>query len=109
MIQIRTVLKVLDNSGPKTARCIGILGPPKKFATVGDKIVVTAEGKVYHGIVACCKVEKKRPDGSFVRIDQNGVILVDSSGKPVGNRVFGVLSSRVKQPEILSLGRVKTM
>jgi len=100
MIQMQSVMTVADNSGAKRVQCIKVLGGSKrKYASVGDVVVVSVKdaipnGKVKKGDVARAVIvrtakELRRPDGSYIRFDNNSAVLVDKEGEPVGTRIFG--------------------
>lgn len=100
MIQEESTLDVADNSGAKLVQCIRVLGGSKrKFASVGDVIVISVKdaiprGKVKKGdvhkavIVRVCK-DVKRDDGSIIRFDKNAAVLINKEGEPIGTRIFG--------------------
>lgn len=100
MIQRGTYLNTADNSGAKKVQCIGIPGGAKKMhATVGDVITVTVKsaipngtakkGKVYKAVVVRTKKEVPRPDGSYVKADDNAVVLLNNQLEPIGTRILG--------------------
>ncbi|KAL6213713.1 hypothetical protein ACLB2K_013157 [Fragaria x ananassa] len=98
-IQMRTILKVVDNSGAKKVMCIQALKARKKGARLGDTIVASVKeahpngkvkkGKVVYGVVVRAAMQRGRCDGSEVKFDDNAVVLVDKQGQPIGTRVFG--------------------
>ena len=100
MIQMQTSLDVADNSGARKVMCIKVLGGSKrKYAGIGDTIVVSikeaiARGRVKKGDVAKAVVVRtskdiQRSDGSVIRFDGNAAVLVDNKGEPTGTRIFG--------------------
>lgn len=109
MIQTETVLKVADNSGAKRALCIKVLGGSKRrYATVGDKIVVAIKdaiprGKVQKGtvqraIIVRTKFAVKRADGSVIRFDDNACVLINKNNfEPIGTRIFGPVAREVRR------------
>lgn len=114
MIQMQTNLVVADNSGAKTARCIKVLGGSNHMITeVGDVIVVSVtsvnpnskmkKGQVAKGVIVRTKNKIVRPDGSFVKFDDNAVVLVDKENEPIGSRVFGPVSREVRQKNFLKI------
>lgn len=114
MIQMQTNLVVADNSGAKTARCIKVLGGSKKMITdIGDVIVVSVtsinssskikKGQVVKAVIVRTKSKIVRPDGSFVKFDDNAVVLVDKENEPLGSRVFGPVSREVRQKNFLKI------
>ena len=100
MIQMQTNLDVADNSGARRVMCIKVLGGSKrKYASVGDIIVVSVKeaiprgrvkkGQVMKAVVVRTAKDIKRPDGSVIRFDGNAAVLVDNKSEPVGTRIFG--------------------
>jgi len=108
MIQERSVIKVADNSGAKIVRCFRILGGTRhRYAGVGDIIVAsvqTAEPRknvkkkdVVKVLVVRTKNALRRKDGSYVRFDENAVVLIDAKKEPVATRIFGPLPRELKE------------
>ncbi|HEX4104307.1 MAG TPA: 50S ribosomal protein L14 [Candidatus Paceibacterota bacterium] len=108
MIQERSILKVADNSGAKIVRCFRILGGTRhRYANVGDIVVAsvqTAEPRksvkkkdVVKVLVVRTKNALRRADGSYVRFDENAVVLIDAKQEPVATRVFGPLPRELKE------------
>ncbi len=100
MIQVETKLDVADNSGARKVQCIKVLGGSKrKYASVGDIIVVSVKeaiprgrvkkGQVMKAVVVRTAKDIKRPDGSVIRFDNNAAVLVNNQGEPIGTRIFG--------------------
>ncbi|MFM6973124.1 MAG: 50S ribosomal protein L14 [Alphaproteobacteria bacterium] len=114
MIQMQTNLVVADNSGAKTARCIKVLGGSNHMITeIGDVIVVSItsvnpnskikKGQVAKGVIVRTKNKITRPDGSFIKFDDNAIVLVDKDNEPLGSRVFGPVSREVRQKNFLKI------
>ncbi len=116
MIQQESRLKVADNSGAKEVLCIRVLGGTgRRYASVGDKIVVTVKsatssgdvkkGTVSKAIVVRTSKEIRRPDGSYIRFDDNAVVLLNNAGEMRGTRIFGPVARelRDKNMKIVSL------
>lgn len=116
MIQQETRLNVADNTGAREVLCIRVLGGTKKrYATVGDKIVVTVKsaipsgeakkGMVSRAVVVRTKKEIRRPDGSYIRFDDNAVVLLTNLDEVRGTRIFGPVARelRDKYMKIVSL------
>ena len=108
MIQERSVLKVADNSGAKVVRCFRILGGSKRrYAGVGDVVVASVQSAeprktvkkkdVVKVLVVRTKNALRRKDGSYVRFDENAVILIDAKKEPVATRIFGPLPRELKE------------
>ena len=100
MIQVQTELFVADNTGAKKIECIKVLGGSKRrYASIGDTIVVAVKeaipkgkvkkGSVHKAVVVRTKKEIFRDDGSKVQFDSNAVVLTDEKGEPIGTRIFG--------------------
>lgn len=100
MIQMQTNLDVADNSGARRVQCIKVLGGSKrKYASVGDIIVVSVKeaiprgrvkkGDVMKAVVVRTASDIRRPDGSVIRFDKNAAVIVDNKKEPVGTRIFG--------------------
>jgi len=116
MIQQESRLTVADNSGAKEVLCIRVLGGSKKrYATVGDKIVVSVKsalpsgdakkGSVSKAVVVRTTKEIRRPDGSYIRFDDNAVVLLNNQDEVRGTRIFGPVARelRDKYMKIVSL------
>ena len=117
MIQQESRLKVADNSGAKEVLCIRVLGGTKKrYASVGDKIVVSVKhaipsssvkkGAVTRAVVVRTKKGISRNDGSSIRFDKNSAVLLTKEGEPIGTRIFGPVTRELrikKQTKIISL------
>ena len=116
MIQQESRLTVADNSGAKEVLCIRVLGGSKKrYATIGDKIVVSVKsalpsgeakkGTVSKAVVVRTKKEIRRPDGSYIRFDDNAVVLLNNLNEVRGTRIFGPVARelREKYMKIVSL------
>jgi len=107
MIQQESRLTVADNSGAKVVLCIRVLGGSKKrYATVGDKIVVSVKsalpsgeakkGTVSKAVVVRTKKEIRRPDGSYIRFDDNAVVLLNNTDEIRGTRIFGPVARELR-------------
>lgn len=115
MLQERSILKVADNSGAKTVRCFRILGGTRRrYARLGDILVAsvqTAEPRknvkkkdIVKALVVRERKAFRRADGSYVRFDENAVVIVDAKKEPVATRVFGPMPRELKQ-----MGHTKLM
>ena len=107
MIQQETRLKVADNSGAKEVLCFKILGGSKRrYASVGDLIVVTVKnaipggmvkkGDVTRAVIVRTRKEVRRKDGSYIRFDDNAAVLLTSAGEPRGTRIFGPVARELR-------------
>jgi len=114
MIQVMSVLEVADNSGAKRVQCIKILGGSKRrYARLGDVIVVSVKeaipegtvkkGVVAKGVVVRTRKETRRSDGSYIRFDQNAVVLINPQGEPIGTRIFGPVARELRWREYMKI------
>lgn len=114
MIQQESRLAVADNSGAKEVLCIRVLGGTKRrYASVGDKIVVTVKnampqgnvkkGQVTKAVVVRTKKEIRRPDGSYIRFDDNAVVLLNEAGEMRGTRIFGPVARELRDKEYMKV------
>ena len=114
MIQQETRLAVADNSGAKEVLCIRVLGGPKKrYAHTGDIIVVTVKsaipsgnikkGTVSKAVVVRTKKETRRPDGSYIRFDDNACVLLNNAGELVGTRIFGPVARELREKQFMKI------
>ena len=108
MVQQESRLKVADNSGAKEVLCIRVLGGTKKrYASLGDKIVVTIKqadpsgdvkkGQITKAVVVRTRKEVRRRDGSYIRFDDNSCVLLDENGEMRGTRVFGPVARELRE------------
>lgn len=108
MIQIKTLLGVADNTGAKIVHCFGPIGySKKKYAYVGDIITGSVrkvgkgstmkQGEKIVGLIIRTKTPIKRVDGSYIRFDDNAIVLIDKDGNPKGTRVFGPIPRELKE------------
>ena len=114
MIQLRSMLEVADNSGAKRVQCVKVLGGShRKYAGLGDIVVVSVKealpdsnikkGSVTKAVVVRTKREAKRADGSYIRFDQNAVVLINPQGEPVGTRIFGPVARELRWREYMKI------
>ena len=114
MIQMQTILVVADNSGAKLAKCIKVLGGSDHMITgVGDVIVASIvsvssgskvkKGQVVKGVVVRTKSKIVRSDGSFIKFDDNAIVLLDKDGELIATRVFGPVAREVRQNNFLKV------
>ena len=108
MIQVQTELMVADNTGAKEILCFKVLGGSRrKYASVGDQIVITIKkalpggmvkkGEVHRAVVVRTKKEVGRKDGSRIRFDENAAVLLNSAGEPRGTRIFGPVARELRE------------
>ncbi len=114
MIQQESVLQVADNSGARRVACIRVLGGTgRRYASIGDVIVVTVKdaipnarvkkGEVRRAVVVRTKKEIGRPDGSFIRFDDNAAVLIDNQREPVGTRIFGPVARELRAKRFMKI------
>lgn len=114
MIQQESRLAVADNSGAKEVLCIRVLGGTgKRYATIGDKIVVTVKnalpsgnikkGSVVKAVIVRTKKENRRPDGSYIRFDDNAVVLLNAAGEMIGTRIFGPVARELREKQYMKI------
>jgi len=114
MIQQESRLNVADNSGAKEVLCIRVLGGTgKKYASVGDKIVVTVKsalsssslkkGTVSRAVVVRTKKELRRKDGSYIRFEDNAAVLLSQNDEPRGTRIFGPVARELREKQFMKI------
>lgn len=114
MIQQESRLEVADNSGAKEVLCIRVLGGTgKKYASIGDTIVVTVKkalpnseskkGSVVRAVVVRTKKEIRRPDGSYIRFDDNACVLLNPAGEMKGTRIFGPVARELRDKQYMKI------
>ena len=114
MLQQESRLRVADNTGAKEVLTIRVLGGTKRrYASIGDKIVVTVKeatpngsvkkGQVSTAVVVRTKKEIRRPDGSYVRCDENACVLLDAQGEMLGTRVFGPVARELRDRQFMKI------
>ena len=114
MIQMQTNLDVADNSGARRVMCIKVLGGSKrKYASVGDIIVVSIKeaiprgrvkkGDVMKAVVVRTAKETGRADGSYIRFDNNSAVLIDNQKEPVGTRIFGPVARELRAKRFMKI------
>ncbi|HSD35133.1 MAG TPA: 50S ribosomal protein L14 [Alphaproteobacteria bacterium] len=114
MIQMQTNLEVADNSGARRVQCIKVLGGSKRrFATVGDVIVVSVKeaiprgrvkkGDVHQAVIVRTAREIRRNDGSSIRFDRNAAVLINKQGEPIGTRIFGPVTRELRAKKFMKI------
>ena len=114
MIQQETRLRVADNSGAKEVLCIKVLGGSKRrYASIGDIFVATVKdampgaqvkkGDVVKCVVVRTKKEKRRPDGSYIRFDENAAVLIKDDNTPRGTRIFGPVGRELRDRRFMRI------
>ena len=114
MIQVETRLKAADNSGAKVLYCIKVLGGSRRrYATVGDIIVVSVKeaipnakvkkGDVLKAVVVRTTKEVRRPDGSYIRFDENSAVLINQAKEPIGTRIYGPVARELRAKRFMKI------
>jgi large subunit ribosomal protein L14 len=114
MIQMQTILNVADNSGAKKVACIKVLGGSKRrYASVGDVIVVSIKeaipnskvkkGDVMKAVVVRTAKGVRRPDGSYLKFDDNSAVLITPQMEPVGTRIFGPVARELRAKQFMKI------
>ena len=114
MIQQESRLNVADNSGAREVLCIKVLGGSgKRYASIGDKIVVTVKnaasssnlkkGTVSKAVIVRTKKEVRRKDGSYIRFEDNAAVLLNNTGEPRGTRIFGPVARELREKQFMKI------
>ncbi|MBS1516129.1 MAG: 50S ribosomal protein L14 [Bacteroidetes bacterium] len=114
MIQEETNLVVADNSGAKSVRCIRVLGgSDRRYAGVGDIVVVSVKsaipggtvkkGEVSRAVIVRTAKETRRPDGSFIKFDENAAVLINNNNEPKGTRIFGPVARELRDKSFMKI------
>ena len=114
MIQMQSQLSAADNSGAKRLQCIKVLGGSKrKVATIGDVIVVSVKealpksrvkkGQVMRAVIVRTAKEIRRPDGSYIKFDDNAAVLINADRAPVGTRIFGPVARELPAKRFMKI------
>jgi len=114
MIQMQTLLKSADNTGAKELMCIKVLGGSKrKYANIGDVIVcsvknatpggVVKKGEVVRAVIVRSVKGLRRPDGSYIRFDENAAVIIKDDGNPRGTRIFGPVARELREKDYMKI------
>ncbi|MSP80733.1 MAG: 50S ribosomal protein L14 [Rhodospirillales bacterium] len=114
MIQVETNLEVADNSGARRVQCIKVLGGSRRrYATIGDVIVVSIKdaiprgrvkkGEVVQAVIVRTAKDIRRADGSVIRFDRNAAVLIDKQGEPIGTRIFGPVTRELRAKKYMKI------
>ncbi len=114
MIQAETRLNAADNSGAKQLYCIKVLGGTRRrYATVGDIVVVSVKeaipnakvkkGDVLRAVIVRTKKEVRRPDGSYIKFDENSAVLINAAKEPIGTRIFGPVARELRAKQFTKI------
>lgn len=114
MVQMGSVLKVADNSGANTAKVIAIPGKSRqRMATLGDIVSVVVkkaspngtvkDGEIAKAVIVRTRKERRRSDGSYIRFDDNALVVIDNAGNPIGTRIFGPVAREIRDRGFLKI------
>ncbi|MCL5290274.1 MAG: 50S ribosomal protein L14 [Eubacteriales bacterium] len=114
MIQVQTMLKVADNTGARRLMCIRVLGGSlHRYASIGDIIIcsvkeaspggVVKKGEVVKAVVVRTKKEVRRPDGSYIKFDENAAVVIKDDKSPRGTRIFGPVARELRDREFMKI------
>jgi large subunit ribosomal protein L14 len=114
MIQTESTLQVADNSGARKVSCIKVLGGSKrKYASIGDVIVVSVKeaipnsrvkkGEVRKAVVVRTRKGLGRPDGTYIKFDENAAVLIDAQNEPIGTRIFGPVARELRARRFMKI------
>ena len=114
MIQQESKLKVADNTGAKVIQCIRVMGGTgRRYARLGDTIVVSVKkaipggivkkGEISKAVIVRAKKEVRRGDGSYIRFDENAAVLIDNQQEPKGTRVFGPVARELREKQFMKI------
>jgi len=114
MIQVESNLEVADNSGARRVQCIKVLGGSKRrFASIGDVIVVSVKeaiprgrvkkGDVHRAVIVRTATPIRRPDGSLIRFDSNAAVLITKQNEPIGSRIFGPVTRELRSKNFMKI------
>ena len=114
MLQMQSNLTVADNSGAKLVQCIKVLGGShRRYASIGDIVVVAVkeaiptstikEGSVQKAVIVRVAKEYRRPDGTYVRFDDNACVIIDADKKPKGKRIFGPVARELRDMDFMKI------
>jgi len=114
VIQPQTMLNVADNTGAKKVMCFRVLGgSERRYANVGDIIIATVKeatpggvvkkGEIVRAVVVRTKKELRRPDGSYIRFDENAAVIIDAQNNPRGTRIFGPVARELRDRSFMKI------
>jgi len=114
MIQMQTMLRVADNTGAKKLMCIKVLGGSKRrYASIGDVVVASVKeaipnsrirtGEIVRAVIVRTSKEIGRPDGTYIKFDENAAVLIDSRKEPIGTRIFGPVARELRARQYIKI------
>ena len=114
MIQMQSMLAVADNSGARKVQCVKVLGGSKRrYAGLGDVIICSVKeampngnvkkGEVVKAVIVRTRKETRRPDGSYIRFDENAAVIINNNGEPRGTRIFGPVGRELRDKKFMRI------
>ena len=114
MIQVQTMLRAADNTGARKLMCIRVMGGSfRRYASLGDVVVasvkeatpggVVKKGDVVRAVVVRTKKEVRRPDGSYIKFDENAAVIIKDDGTPRGTRIFGPVARELREHDYMKI------
>ncbi len=114
MIQVQTMLRAADNTGARKLMCIRVLGGSlRRYASLGDVVVasvkeatpggVVKKGDVVQAVIVRTKKEVRRPDGSYIKFDENAAVIIKDDGTPRGTRIFGPVARELREHDYMKI------
>jgi len=114
MIQMQTMLRVADNSGAKLVRCINVLGPSnRRVGRIGDIVVGAVrkrlptsdieKGQIVRGVIVRTRKAHRRKDGTYIKFDDNAIVLLNANNEPIGTRVFGPVARELRDKKMMRI------
>ena len=114
MIQAESKVKIADNTGAKEIKCIKVLGGSKRrYARIGDIFVATVKvanpggvikkSEVVKAVLVRSKKQYRRPDGSYIRFDENAAVIIDNANNPIGTRIFGPVARELREKNFMKI------
>ncbi|KAF1085213.1 50S ribosomal protein L14 [Sporotomaculum syntrophicum] len=114
MIQVQTMLRAADNTGARKLMCIRVMGGSlRRYASLGDVVVasvkeatpggVVKKGDVVQAVIVRTKKEVRRPDGSYIKFDENAAVIIKEDGTPRGTRIFGPVARELREHDYMKI------
>jgi len=114
MIQMQTMLRVADNSGAKLVRCINVLGPSnRRVGGIGDIVIGAVrkrlptsdieKGQIVRGVIVRTRKAHRRKDGTYIKFDDNAIVLLNANNEPIGTRVFGPVARELRDKKMMRI------
>lgn len=114
MIQVQSMLRAADNTGARKMMCIRVPGGAmRRYASIGDVIIasvkeatpggVVKKGEIVHAVIVRTKKEVRRPDGSYIKFDENAAVIIKDDGTPRGTRIFGPVARELREKDYMKI------